>query len=646
MISRMSNISIDYIGLTTRSLNALHNAKIFTIGDLQKLTDYDIDMLQNVGEKSKVDIKEKLLKFINNFEKRPEEYNSVEDALSEFEHVNMLCCNDDISALNISVRTYNALRRAGINTISQARSMSDADLGNIANMGVKSILDLRTCLDEFSQELSRQEKYVVFLKQSGVDLKIMQFIIALCSDINKFDNNVTIRDIILNIVGKNKELHESIEAYDSVYDAIADSNIMNVIYSDDNFGSIIEGIILSALGKNGAMEYTELIKCIPCSLFHSEQFVGVLNKMICDGKVDCYCDLYDIVRPFLDDYIDSLDDRYRFILTAKLDGMSLEFIGQQVGITKERVRQLLFKMFAKMPVIYEDRYKYWFQTYDFNEEYFCYIFDVNPHVYRYFVARYGRKKSGDIAVDDIVYDSYATADMLDKYRSFGSRDYVYDDNFGVSIPLNDDGHFIARMIMRGKFMDQSVDLHIVHKMYLDVCKRHNFDKLFNDALDFHNFSNRIIRARYVLLSKNYNIRYYDIDSNNINNSGKCVSDLIRAIDFSKYMNCVISSEKIFSDNMDLMVEFDIVDGCELHNLFRKNMSMLPSDVSLDRMPVVNVGKVDRDKQVINLLHVCAPIGCREFRKLFKDLYGINEDTFVSNWSNCVASYLNNGVYEI
>jgi len=63
----------------------------------------------------------------------------------------------DICELELSVRSYNVLRRAGINTIGEITNLSYADLSRLRNMGRKSADEIATKLKELGLELRRSE---------------------------------------------------------------------------------------------------------------------------------------------------------------------------------------------------------------------------------------------------------------------------------------------------------------------------------------------------------------------------------------------------------------------------------------------------------------------------------------------------------
>ena len=51
---------------------------------------------------------------------------------------------DDIENLNLGVRTYNCLRRAGITTISALKEKTEEELTHVKNLGKKSLEEIKT----------------------------------------------------------------------------------------------------------------------------------------------------------------------------------------------------------------------------------------------------------------------------------------------------------------------------------------------------------------------------------------------------------------------------------------------------------------------------------------------------------------------
>lgn len=65
--------------------------------------------------------------------------------------------NITIEALNPMVRTYNCLKRAGINTVGDIVKLSMGELCQIRNMGRKCIEEIEEKLSELGLELRKDE---------------------------------------------------------------------------------------------------------------------------------------------------------------------------------------------------------------------------------------------------------------------------------------------------------------------------------------------------------------------------------------------------------------------------------------------------------------------------------------------------------
>ena len=82
------------------------------------------------------------------------------------------CSSDDIriEELDLSVRTFNCFKRAGINTVGEIRKLSDDDLKQIRNFGMKSICEIKRVLAEL--EKREESSRLVLSEESIKDNKV------------------------------------------------------------------------------------------------------------------------------------------------------------------------------------------------------------------------------------------------------------------------------------------------------------------------------------------------------------------------------------------------------------------------------------------------------------------------------------------
>lgn len=62
-----------------------------------------------------------------------------------------------IEELDLSVRSYNCLKRAGINTVQELTDKSDADMMKVRNLGRKSLEEIQHKLQELSLGFRKED---------------------------------------------------------------------------------------------------------------------------------------------------------------------------------------------------------------------------------------------------------------------------------------------------------------------------------------------------------------------------------------------------------------------------------------------------------------------------------------------------------
>lgn len=97
------------------------------------------------------------------------------------------------------------------------------------------------------------------------------------------------------------------------------------------------------------------------------------------------------------------------------------------------------------------------------------------------------------------------------------------------------------------------------------------------------YMNHLSSSMFTLCSYWQNFRYYDIKARNYN-------DFLRQINLAQYKGMTISTLRIFRRNPELMKNFDIRDGYELHNLLRKLYLNSINDIQFGRMPIISIGE--------------------------------------------------------
>jgi DNA-directed RNA polymerase subunit alpha len=63
-----------------------------------------------------------------------------------------------IEELDLSVRSYNCLKRAGINSVEELTEKTEDDMMKVRNLGKKSLQEVRDKLGELGQSLKKEEE--------------------------------------------------------------------------------------------------------------------------------------------------------------------------------------------------------------------------------------------------------------------------------------------------------------------------------------------------------------------------------------------------------------------------------------------------------------------------------------------------------
>jgi hypothetical protein len=101
------------------------------------------------------------------------------------------------------------------------------------------------------------------------------------------------------------------------------------------------------------------------------------------------------------------NDKERRILLSRLHGMTLDEIGKQHKVTRERIRQIVVKCLRNKPAVFEDKYIPLFNKYNFSLKDFISIFNEENFVYNYLTitsTQHGELPLNKLLNDETVND--------------------------------------------------------------------------------------------------------------------------------------------------------------------------------------------------------------------------------------------------
>ncbi|MBR2716332.1 MAG: hypothetical protein IKD79_01160 [Oscillospiraceae bacterium] len=157
----VKEIPVDEIGLSIRSVNALRRAGVHTVGALLQLTEEELFLIRNLGQKSVDEIREKIREYtvLEIIEPPAAAVPPEPEALPEKEPQSTVSDSIKgmpITMIGLSVRSVNALRRAGIHTVGTLLRLTEGELFDISNLGRKSVDEILQKIEEYSRQADQE----------------------------------------------------------------------------------------------------------------------------------------------------------------------------------------------------------------------------------------------------------------------------------------------------------------------------------------------------------------------------------------------------------------------------------------------------------------------------------------------------------
>ena len=347
------------------------------------------------------------------------------------------------------------------------------------------------------------------------------------------------------------------------------------------------------------------------------------------------------IYPKLENIINELDEEKKDIITRRLNGETLKSIGDSIGKTRERIRQIEKKFFDSLEKIQvqENMYKSIFFEYDWTEEIFLKIFKEKKTTFSYLQIL--EKKE-----NDSLYEKKSLKEILNEKEINLKTKKIIEEKIYLDYIILKNGDKIK--VAKNELLDYILEHYVeeglryeeVFVIYKNFLKEYSLEK--NSKLLFTKkyFESKIETHPKILLQNGRKIRYYgDILITE--------EELIKALDLKKYRDIELSTKKIFDENLYQMEEWDIQDEYELHNLIKKvikDKNKLKLEVS--KMPTLKFGKSDREMQILNLLITLSPVSAKDFSIEYEKIYGVKNEVVIANYLLNFSKYYQEGLYII
>ena len=609
---------IDQCGLSNRSTHALLKNGVLTVKDLLGLSEEDLWNFHSIGKKSVAEI----LAFKQNIctdesvETVHQDQVKLAEKLKPVLDDPIFCGYDDsIKVLHLSVRSEHCLMNAGILTVGKLSEISDDQLLRIRNLGNKSfseISNIRNHLmitdrnaDNDNDVLSRCDRHIEICELLTSKYHIPAANIA--AAISQLPDGLTDVECARQI-GRDKRIKSF----------IAEKVMKDISAYPD--GIAAKDFVYQTTGSDAEKKFVE----------------EVILLMLNERRLDYEESKISLHYPTVSEWISGIkDERDRFILSGRAHGKTLENVSEELGITRERVRQIESKYLRNKPRLKEDKYRYLFNEYYLSRDDFYYAFPDESDLTFSFL-KMGHGKRGTQSIEDAMSDAKVSDHIKRGLQRLLCRNYLIDGNNAIPAKRPE----IVKYFVR-KECHQDTNLNDFVKKYDAFLRDHGFESAEELKADPQVYANMIAASRFALWKQWRTFRYYDVDANDY-------ADFVQTINLPQFDHKEISTLKILRDNQELMREYDIHDEYELHDLLKKIWNQYGNiQVDFARMPTLRIGSgVDREQQILELLEEVTPINVNDFAKLYEEVYGVKAPVFISNLAPVINRYFHDGIYEI
>ena len=506
---------------------------------------------------------------------------------------------------------YNTVLRLKDNNITIDRIVDNPDCLNdvLGNKSERAEEIKRIMMDLIS---SKQYYSIYDLTYCGLSKSITDLLIT---------NSIKIDDI-------NEKLRHKSFISDSTFKKII--KCFNEFIMTNNIKLTLTIELLLSLIKNiysySCFNSIELSKEIEKYNYDVNNLNELLNELLDKKIIKKEDDNYSLVKPKLKVEIQKIkDESHKDMVLKKISGRTLESIGSEYNITRERVRQIIQKEINKFSITREEeKYKELFETYNFDCELFCELFNVSESIFYYLREKYktGEAEPSEL-IDDWNLDRRQLAILKRKYNLItyhGENLVVKKNNILLSIL---------------KQSDKSLEYSEIMNEYNRIIDNNNLDLEKISESDFRNIDSILNRSVYVLCDAGRYYRYYDVDALD-NDDLQSLREMMN-VEPGDY-----SSEFFFNNNKLLMKNIDIKNEYELHNLLRKLLGNFNGKIVYSRMPDIFVDCDDKNAFVESLIHELSPISLDEFVEFVYQNYGHKNNTFRALLVSNFNKYITNG----
>ncbi|GHU90450.1 hypothetical protein FACS1894202_10260 [Clostridia bacterium] len=616
--------SIEKIGLSRRSQNVLCRNGFLAVEQFMQLTPERLRGMRNLGEKSINEILESMRDTAVKPEDSESPTSSPPREVTLFRDTDgILRADIPIGKLGLSVRAVNCLTATNIQFASQLIGMTTDDLLSIRNMGRKTAYEIIEKIQSAELSLASETKNAQE-EPSARDTFCRNVIERLKEQLllNAGTVYADLQNVFDEFVADVVNLLENRDVWTYIFDIPLIHDALNA--------RTLEICASSAYGISRG----ELAASVPEVAVSCGALGNALHALF-EGNQLWMTDDGMIARnyPSILEYAAAIPNaKGGDFLTERLNGLTLEEIGSERGLTRERVRQVVQRLLQKRPPVAEDRYTEVYSAYNWTLEDFSLAFAEPESTYTFLVAAHD--KCGTKDLEGLLEDTAFPLSFRKAAERVVYKNYITIGDERVPAKRLDLVDYVLRTHCCGEMrFDEFVTLYNAILVELELAGNPKFE------INEKSYINRFADSPNVLWKYSRRFRYYDTEQYDF-------TEFFDTLALEQYVDIEYSALKFLRDYPDIMEQYDIRDEYELHNLLKTMCAVRYPAISFKRMPNIEFGTADRDMQVLNLLMQLAPISNNDFAAAYEREYGVLSGTVLANYVSCISEYLVDGVYRI
>lgn len=331
---------------------------------------------------------------------------------------------DTIEVLGLSTRAHNALRRSGIHTVEKLLSCTQEELLGMRNLGKNTVEEIVHVINNIKS--GNGEIYLGDTAFSLPDLNPIESVTQ--EDELKYDVRLILEFADKQLISP-QEITQWISILRHDYPDSEKDTILYMLFSNEVIRRNAKAVILRKLEEaKKQIPISTLYGLFPSRIKETMILEKLLMEMVTEQTI--YQEDGFVYRrwPSVMDYIaDIEDDRNRKIVTDKLEGKTLSEIGEQLGITSQRVRQIEIKQFdlikRNFSRLDECKYAGLFTQYQLSCEDFCRIFNESKVIFNFLFMACERVSAKSLVYS--VEDESLPLWMRERIKDALRRDYIF-----------------------------------------------------------------------------------------------------------------------------------------------------------------------------------------------------------------------------